>query len=65
VPAHGNFIHAIAVTVCLFTISCCPSYSSRHPLSISSGSPVNYQTLLAWAMRKFKRFAAHKIRASR
>ncbi len=23
------------------------------------------QTLLAWAMRKFKRFAAHKIRASR
>ena len=23
------------------------------------------QTLLAWAMRKFKRFRAHKIRASR
>ena len=23
------------------------------------------QTFLAWAMRKFKRFAAHKIRASR
>jgi RNA-directed DNA polymerase len=23
------------------------------------------QALLAWAMRKFKRFAAHKIRASR
>jgi hypothetical protein len=40
---------------------------SRHPYAPSALYPllrdVN-QTLLAWAMRKFKRFVDHKIRAS-
>src|SRR6202043_4149650 len=45
-----------------------PSLLGKRGKRSRSAAPVlRYvtQTLLAWAMRKFKRFAAHKIRGSR
>src|SRR5215471_14480554 len=40
-------------------------YGRYAPSALHSVLRYVNQTLLAWAMRKFKRFAAHKIRASR